>query len=97
MVRLHSFLVNCLNIGTRLRLVLGLIVLLLLALNAAIEPARSGEEQASVAKEVDRNLVTIRDLGVQTASGVEQTSGASRELARLAVGLRELVGAFKVY
>lgn len=57
--------------------------------------ASACEEQAVVAKEVDKNLTVIRDLGVQTGSGAEQTQESSRELARLAEGLRELVTAFK--
>lgn len=58
--------------------------------------ASASEEQAAVAKEVDKNLTTIRDLGVQTATGSEQTSQSSQELARLAERLNELVATFKV-
>ncbi|MBD8594138.1 methyl-accepting chemotaxis protein [Pseudomonas sp. CFBP 8758] len=58
--------------------------------------ASAAEEQAQVAREVDRNLVNIRDLSVQTAAGSAQTTAASGELARLAVDLNGLVARFKV-
>lgn len=58
--------------------------------------ASAAEEQAQVAREVDRNLVNIRDLSLQTSTGAEQTSSASRELSRLAVDLNWLVARFRV-
>lgn len=57
--------------------------------------ATASEEQAAVAREVDRNLVKIRDLSVQTAAGATQTHAASQELSRLAVGLTTIVRQFK--
>ncbi len=53
--------------------------------------ASAAEEQAQVAREVDRNLVNINDLSVQSATGANQTSAASAELSRLAVDLNGLV------
>ena len=58
--------------------------------------ASASEEQAQVAREVDRNLVNIRDLSMQTSAGADQTSAASQELSRLAVDLNGLVARFKV-
>ncbi|WP_442963807.1 methyl-accepting chemotaxis protein [Pseudomonas sp. EpS/L25] len=58
--------------------------------------ASAAEEQAQVAREVDRNLVNIRDLSTQSADGARQTSAASRELSRLAVDLQGLVNRFQV-
>ena len=58
--------------------------------------ASASEEQASVAREVDRNLVNIRDLSTQSAAGAEQTSSSSRELSRLAVELNDLVSRFRI-
>ncbi|MCJ0973025.1 methyl-accepting chemotaxis protein [Pseudomonas sp. PS1] len=58
--------------------------------------ASASEEQAQVSREVDRNLINIRDLSMQTSAGANQTSVASQELAQLAVGLRGLVGRFSV-
>jgi methyl-accepting chemotaxis protein len=53
--------------------------------------ATAVEEQAMVAREVDRNLVNIRDIAVQTSAGAQQTSASSEELAKLAQGLNQLV------
>ena len=58
--------------------------------------ASAAEEQAQVAREVDRNLVNINDLSVQSATGAHQTSAASAELSRLAVDLSSLVARFRV-
>ena len=62
--------------------------------NLVIDSA-SGE-QVQVAREVDRNLVNIRDLSTQSAAGAEQTNSASQELSRLAVQLRDLVARFRL-
>jgi len=58
--------------------------------------ATAAEEQAHVAREVDRALVTIRDLSIQSAAGASQTATASSELSQLAVQMKQLVGRFKV-
>lgn len=58
--------------------------------------ASASEEQAQVAREVDRNLVNIRDLSLQSSAGANQTSAASQELARLAVDLNNLVARFAI-
>lgn len=58
--------------------------------------ASAAEEQAQVAREVDRNLVNIQDLSTQTAAGANQTSVASHELSRLAISFNALVGQFKL-
>ena len=58
--------------------------------------ASAAEQQALVAREVDRSLVNIRDLSTQTAAGATQTSAASQELSRLAVDLNGLVTRFVV-
>ncbi|WP_379671485.1 methyl-accepting chemotaxis protein [Pseudomonas sp. LS_2] len=57
--------------------------------------ASAAEEQAQVAREVDRNLVNINDLSVQSATGAHQTAAASAELSRLAVDLNGLVARFR--
>ncbi|PKH26209.1 chemotaxis protein [Pseudomonas sp. 43NM1] len=58
--------------------------------------ASASEEQAAVAREVDRNLMNIRDLALQTSAGANQTSAASQELSRLAVDLNSMVARFSV-
>ena len=58
--------------------------------------ASAAEEQAQVAREVDRNLMNIRDLSVQSSTGANQTSAASNELSRLAVDLNGMVARFRL-
>lgn len=58
--------------------------------------ASASEEQAQVAREVDRNLVNIRDLSLQSSAGANQTSAASHELSSLAVSLNTLVTHFRI-
>lgn len=58
--------------------------------------ASAAEEQAQVAREVDRNLVNIRDLSAQSSDGATQTSAASSELTRLAVDLNGMVSRFSL-
>ncbi|MCQ2995751.1 methyl-accepting chemotaxis protein [Pseudomonas syringae] len=56
--------------------------------------ATASEEQAHVSRSVDQNLVSIRDLSIQSSSAASQTSIASTELSKLAVGLNRLVSRF---
>ncbi len=58
--------------------------------------ASASQEQAQVSREVDRNLVNIRDLATQSAAGANQTSAASHELSRLAVDLNGMVARFVI-
>ncbi|NNJ15953.1 methyl-accepting chemotaxis protein [Pseudomonas putida CSV86] len=58
--------------------------------------ASAAEEQAQVAREVDRNLLNIRELSARSAEGAQQTSAASRTLSGLATELTALVGRFRV-
>ncbi|GFM76463.1 methyl-accepting chemotaxis protein [Pseudomonas cichorii] len=58
--------------------------------------ASAAEEQAQVAREVDRNLVNIRDLSAQSTTGANQTTAASNELSRLAVDLNSMVSRFSL-
>ncbi|CAN7667231.1 methyl-accepting chemotaxis protein [Pseudomonas solani] len=61
-----------------------------------LQIATASEQQAHVAREVDRNLMSIRDLSIQSAAGAHQTTVASSEVARLAVDLKGLVARFSV-
>ena len=56
--------------------------------------ATASEEQAQVAREVDRSLVSIRDLSNQASEGSSQTALATSELTKLAVELNRLVRQF---
>jgi len=58
--------------------------------------ASAAEQQAQVAREVDRNLLNIRDLSSNAAGGAEQTRSASDELSRLAVELNSMIEQFKI-
>lgn len=58
--------------------------------------ASASEEQAQVAREVDRNLTNIQDLSTQSAAGANQTAAASQELSRLAGSFSTLVAQFKL-
>nr|WP_024689583.1 methyl-accepting chemotaxis protein [Pseudomonas tremae] len=58
--------------------------------------ATAAEEQAQVAREVDRSLVSIRDLSSQTSEGSNQTAIATAELSSLASGLNRLTKQFRV-
>lgn len=56
--------------------------------------ATASEEQAQVAREVDHNLVTIRDHSLQTSDAANQTATASNELSRLALAMADLTKRF---
>ena len=58
--------------------------------------ASAAEEQAHVAREVDRNLVNIQDLSTQSSAAAHQTSSSSQDLARLASSFNVLVGRFRL-
>ncbi len=57
--------------------------------------AAAAEQQAQVAREVDRSLMAIRDLSIQSAAGADQTAAASDELARLATDLHHMALRFR--
>ncbi|WP_413786154.1 methyl-accepting chemotaxis protein [Pseudomonas nunensis] len=58
--------------------------------------ATASEEQANVAREVDRNLVNIQDLSAQTAAGAHQTNASTQELSNLAISFNTLVNRFRL-
>jgi methyl-accepting chemotaxis protein len=58
--------------------------------------AAASEEQAHVAHEVDRNLISIRELAAQSSAGASQTAVACSEMSKLAVNLNQLVSRFVV-
>jgi methyl-accepting chemotaxis protein len=58
--------------------------------------ATASEEQAHVAREVDRNLVSIRELAVQSSAGAAQTAVACSEMSKLAINMNKLVSRFVI-
>ncbi|AOE85076.1 methyl-accepting chemotaxis protein [Pseudomonas sp. TCU-HL1] len=58
--------------------------------------ASASEEQAQVAREVDRNLINISDLSQRSAEASAQVKDAGRELSRLALELQERVVKFRL-
>ena len=56
--------------------------------------ASAAQEQSQVAREVDSNLLNIRNLSMQSAAGASQTNAASNELSRLAAELSAVVARF---
>ncbi|WP_310121466.1 methyl-accepting chemotaxis protein [Pseudomonas oryzihabitans] len=58
--------------------------------------ASAAEEQAQVAREVDRNLSNIQNLSTQTAAGANQTSASSQDLSNLAMSFNQLVARFQL-
>ncbi|EPM0508138.1 methyl-accepting chemotaxis protein [Pseudomonas putida] len=58
--------------------------------------ASASEQQALVARELDRNLVSIRTLSNHCATSATQTSVASLQLSQLAVQLKDMISRFSV-
>lgn len=58
--------------------------------------AAAAEQQSSVADEISRSIVNVRDVCEQTAEASEETAASSVELARLGSQLQMMVGHFKV-
>lgn len=56
--------------------------------------ATASEQQALVARSVDQNLISIRNLSMQSSTAASQTAIASQELSKLAVGLNHVVARF---
>lgn len=61
-----------------------------------LQIATASEEQSHVAREVDQNLLRIRDLASQSAAGASQTASACGEVSQLAINLNQLVTRFVV-
>lgn len=56
--------------------------------------ASAAEQQAQVAREVDLNLINIRQLSMQSVEEAGHSSAASGELSKLSQGLRDTVSKF---
>ncbi|WP_431191868.1 methyl-accepting chemotaxis protein [Pseudomonas syringae] len=58
--------------------------------------AAAAEQQSSVADEISRSIVNVRDVSEQTAEASEETAASSVELARLGGQLQMMVSHFRV-
>lgn len=58
--------------------------------------ASAAEEQSTVVETINHNVITIRDLGNQTAQGSQQIAVSSQDLANLAGTLQVEVSHFKL-
>jgi methyl-accepting chemotaxis protein len=58
--------------------------------------AAAVEEQSSVAEEVNRSIISVRDVAEQSASATQQATASTAELARLGVDLQRMIATFKV-
>ncbi|MNO63732.1 Methyl-accepting chemotaxis protein (MCP) signaling domain protein [compost metagenome] len=53
------------------------------------------DDQAQVARSVDQNILTIRDVSTRSLEGANQVTAASHELAQLATELKQMLGKFQ--
>ena len=58
--------------------------------------ATAVEQQSIVVKEVDENIIRIRDIGEQVANDSQENSRASDDVATLASKLHEEASIFKI-
>jgi methyl-accepting chemotaxis protein len=61
-----------------------------------LQIATASEEQAHVARDVDRNLVNIRDISIENNVDAGESARASGEMAKLAQDLMTLVNRFSM-
>ncbi len=58
--------------------------------------AAAAEQQSAVAEEINRSVLTVRDVSEQTAAASEETAAASVQLSALSLDLQTLVGKFRL-
>ena len=58
--------------------------------------ASASEQQAQVSREIDRSLINVRDLSVQTSASAVQIQSTSQDLSLLATGLRGHINRFRL-
>ncbi|WP_373416395.1 methyl-accepting chemotaxis protein [Pseudomonas sp. ABC1] len=58
--------------------------------------ATAAEQQSSVAEEINRSVLNVRDVAEQSAAASEETAASSVELARLGGQLQVLLGRFRL-
>jgi len=60
-----------------------------------IQIATASEEQSLVAEEMNRNILNVKDMTVQTVQGADQTADLAMQLATMSDQLRGLSSSFK--
>lgn len=58
--------------------------------------ATAAEQQSSVAEEINRSVLSVRDVADQSAEAAQETAASTAELARLGNELQTLISRFKV-
>ncbi|WP_049629803.1 methyl-accepting chemotaxis protein [Cellvibrio sp. pealriver] len=61
-----------------------------------LQIATAAEQQSSVTSEIDKNLVQINSLAMNTAEGASKTAEQSQHLNELSIQLRQMLMQFKV-
>ncbi|MGF1684335.1 methyl-accepting chemotaxis protein [Photobacterium minamisatsumaniensis] len=61
----------------------------------SLQIASASEQQAMVSSEIDQNIIRIAELATNTASAVDQSSIASKQVTEMAKELDHVVGQFK--
>lgn len=58
--------------------------------------AAASEEQGVVAEEINRSVISITDIAVETVEDTEEITAASENLKNLSLSLNEIVQEFKL-
>ncbi|WP_374105203.1 methyl-accepting chemotaxis protein [Pseudomonas sp. MTM4] len=58
--------------------------------------ATAAEQQSSVAEEINRSVLNVRDVADQSAEAAQETAASTAQLAQLGSELQTLIGRFKV-
>jgi len=58
--------------------------------------ATAAEQQSSVAEEINRSVLSVRDVADQSAEAARETAASTAELARLGGELQAMIGRFRV-
>ena len=61
-----------------------------------VQIAAASEEQATVAEEVNKNIVNITEIATETSRGAQSTTQTSSSLATLSMDLQNTIGQFKL-
>ena len=61
-----------------------------------LQIANAADEQRSVAEEINRNTMAIRDTAQRSTTGAEQIASASNNIKNLSTNLVNIVDSFKV-